>query len=98
MSLNKLKTRQKAMIRRIVMQVNSFVASNDLKLAQSALKVFTMKQGVQSYELLNYFRNFEELSDLDLYFEGNSHLYRLVQETAQSLSNFVYDNAGRLPS
>ena len=98
MSLNKLKTRLKAMIRRVVMQVNSFVATNDSKLAQSTLKVFARKPGVLPNELINYFKTAEEFSDFDLYFEGNSHLYRLVQATAQSLSNFVYENAGKLSS
>ena len=96
MTLSKLKIRLKSMIRRIILQVNAFVANSDSKLAHNALKVFTRKQSLLPRELAGHFNNDEEFTEFDLYLEGNSLLYRLIQASTQSISNFVFENPTKL--
>ena len=96
LSIAKLRLRLKSMLRRILLRVNNLVSNENIKFIQKITDVFSVKDAVLAKELSDYFENFEEYRDFDLYFEGNSQVYRLVQASAQSISTFIYEKPGKV--
>jgi RAVE protein 1 C terminal len=96
MSIGKLKTRLKSMLRRILLRISSLVSNENMKSVQKLTEIFSYRGNSLPKELTVFFKNFEEYNDFDLYFEGNSQIYRLVQALAQSISSFVYENPGKI--
>ena len=96
MSIVKLRLRFKSMIRRILLRVSNLISNQNIKYVENITEIFTSKTTVLSKELADSFANYEEYHDFDLYFEGNSQIYRLVQASAQSVSTFIYEKPGKV--
>lgn len=96
MSISKLRTRIKSMLRRTLLQINNLISNQSLKTAQRITEIFSVKNNTLPTEISDFFTTFDEFRDFDLYFEGNSQLYKLVQASAQSISSFVYEKPGKV--
>ena len=96
MSIVKLRIRIKSMLRRILLRVNILISNEDVKFVQTITEIFSVKGSHLAKELNDFFTNFEEYHDFYLYFDGNNQAYRLVQASAQSISTFIYEKAGKV--
>ena len=96
MSIAKLRVRLKSMIRRILLRVSNLISNQNIKYVENIIEIFASKSSVLSIELTDLFVDYEEYHDFDLYFEGNSQIYRLVQASAQSISTFIYEKPGKV--
>ena len=96
MPVYRLRARLKSMLRRMSLQINTLVSNENIKTVQRTIDIFSGKINTLPKELSSFFTNYEEFHEFDLYFEGNSHVYILVQASAVSISTFIYEKPGKV--
>lgn len=96
MSVVKLRIRLKSMLRRILLRVSNLISNQNLKFVDEITETFSGKSQTLAKDLEGFFKTQEEFHEFDLYFEGNSQIYRLVQASAQSISTFIYEKPGKV--